>query len=156
MDDEHVKVFISSVRRGLEEERGSLRGLIAAVGHTPLAFEDFTTQPVPPRQACLDGVAAADAYLLLVGPNYGHRFDDTNQSPTHDEWVAATAGIPRLVFLKEGVDLDDDQQEIYRSVSSYRRASSTTPSPRHRSCKPRSSKPYEPSKTCPEGSPGHP
>lgn len=115
-----MKVFISSVRRGLEEERDALRGLIAAIGHTPLAFEDFTTQPVPSRQACLDGVAAADAYLLLIGPYYGHRFDDTGQSPTHDEWVAAQgAGIPRLVFLKEGIEMDDDQKEFYRSVSNY-------------------------------------
>lgn len=115
-----MKVFISSVRRGLEEERDALRGLIAAIGHTPLAFEDFTTQPVPSRQACLDGVAAANVYLLLIGPYYGHRFDDSGQSPTHDEWVAAqTVGIPRLVFLKDGIEMDDDQQEFYRSVSNY-------------------------------------
>lgn len=115
-----MKVFISSVRRGLEEERDALPGLITALGHSPLAFEDFTTQSVPSRQACVDGVKAADVYLLLIGPHYGHRFEDTGQSPTHDEWVSAQqAGIPRLVFLKDGVELDDDQQEFYRSISSY-------------------------------------
>jgi hypothetical protein len=115
-----MQVFISSVRRGLEEERDALPGLITALGHTPLAFEDFTTQSMPSRQACVDGVKAADAYVLLIGPHYGHRFEDTGQSPTHDEWVTAQqAGIPRLVFLKDGVEMDDDQREFYRSISNY-------------------------------------
>jgi Domain of unknown function (DUF4062) len=39
-----MKVFISSVRRGLEEERDALPGLISAIGHTPVRFEDFTAQ----------------------------------------------------------------------------------------------------------------
>lgn len=115
-----MKVFVSSVRRGLEEERDALRGMIMAIGHTPLAFEDFTSRSEPSREACTEGVAAADLYLLLIGPFYGHRFEDTGQSPTHDEWVAAQqAGIPRLVFLKEGVTLDEDQTDFYRSVSNY-------------------------------------
>ncbi|WP_375477046.1 DUF4062 domain-containing protein [uncultured Jatrophihabitans sp.] len=115
-----MQVFISSVRRGLDEERDALPGLITALGHTPLAFEDFTTRSVPSRQACVDGVKAADAYVLLIGPHYGHRFEDTGQSPTHDEWVTAQqTGIPRLVFLKDGVEMDDDQREFYRSISNY-------------------------------------
>lgn len=115
-----MKVFVSSVRRGLEEERDALRGMIMAIGHTPLAFEDFTSRLEPSREACMEGVAAADVYLLLIGPFYGHRFEDTGQSPTHDEWVAAQqAGIRRLVFLKESVTLDEDQKEFYRSVSNY-------------------------------------
>lgn len=115
-----MKVFVSSVRRGLEEERDALRGMIMAIGHTPLAFEDFTSRSEPSREACMEGVAAADAYLLLLGPLYGHRFEDTSQSPTHEEWAAAQqAGIPRLVFLKEGVTLDEDQEAFYRSVSNY-------------------------------------
>ena len=100
-DDGGVKVFLSSVRRGLEEERDALPGLIIAVGHEVVRFEDFTAQSQPSREACLAGIATVDAYLLLLGPNYGHRFEDTGQSPTHDEWVAATvAGIPRVVSAK--------------------------------------------------------
>jgi hypothetical protein len=115
-----MKVFISSVRRGLEEERDALPGLIAALGQTPLAFEDFTSRSMPSRQACVDGVNAADAYVLLIGPHYGHRFEDTGQSPTHDEWITAQrAGMPRLVFVKDGVEMDDDQREFYRSISNY-------------------------------------
>ena len=119
-DDKRVRVFISSVRRGLEEERDALPGLIMAVGHTPIRFEDFTAQPLPSREACLAGVATADAYLLLLGPNYGYRFEDTGQSPTHDEWTAATmAGMPRLVYRKTGVEFESDQEDFSRSIGDY-------------------------------------
>lgn len=42
-----MKVFISSVRRGLEVERDSLPGLIQATGHVPRRFEDYTAMAVP-------------------------------------------------------------------------------------------------------------
>ncbi len=35
-------------------------GLIQALGHEPRRFEDFTAQSAPSRQACLDGIEAAD------------------------------------------------------------------------------------------------
>ncbi|MCW2540963.1 MAG: hypothetical protein JWN95_2688 [Frankiales bacterium] len=119
-DDRGVRIFISSVRRGLESERDSLPGLISALGHTPVRFEDFGAQSTPSRQACLDGVASSDAYLMLLGPVYGHRFLETNQSPTHDEFVAAqAAGIPRLVFRKDGVEFEPEQEEFTKLVGDY-------------------------------------
>lgn len=115
-----MKIFISSVRRALEEERDALPGLISAIGHRPLRFEDFTAQPTPSREACLAGLAQADAYLLILGPNYGHRFADTGQSPTHDEWVTATsAGLPRLVYRKDGVEFEPDQQAFIEQIGEY-------------------------------------
>ncbi|MDP9225118.1 MAG: hypothetical protein M3P18_14985 [Actinomycetota bacterium] len=39
-----MKVFISSVRRGLEAERDALPGLLAALGHEPKRFEDYSAQ----------------------------------------------------------------------------------------------------------------
>lgn len=119
-DHDSVKIFLSSVRRGLEEERDALPGLISAIGHTPLRFEDFSAQPLPSREACLAGVAAADVYLLILGPNYGHSFGDTGQSPTHDEWVAARAGgIPCLVYRKMGVKFEPEQEDFVRSIGDY-------------------------------------
>jgi hypothetical protein len=115
-----MRVFISSVRHGLEEERDALPGLITAIGHTPVRFEDFSAQTTPSRQACMDGLATAEVYLLILGPRYGHRFDDTGQSPTHDEWTAAgKAGLPRLVYRKQGVTFEDDQQEFSRHIGEY-------------------------------------
>jgi len=104
----------------LEEERDALPGIVSAIGHTPLRFEDFSAQPVPSREACMAGVASADVYLLLLGPHYGYRFPDTGQSPTHDEWTAATAaGLPRLVYRKDGVTFDADQEVFSRDIGNY-------------------------------------
>jgi uncharacterized protein DUF4062 len=108
-----MRVFISSVRLGLESERDALPGLIMATGHEPVRFEDFGAQPNPSREACLRGVRACDVYLLLLGPRYGFTFPETGQSATHDEWVAAvTKGIPKLVFRKAGVQDETEPQQI--------------------------------------------
>ncbi len=115
-----MKVFISSVRRGLETERDALPGLIRALGHEPLRFEDFTAQPVPSREACLRGVSEADVYVLLLGPHYGSALPDTGRSPTHEEHIAAQAkGIPRLVFRKRDVALDPEQAAFVEELEAY-------------------------------------
>ena len=115
-----MRIFISSVRSGLEPERDSLPGLIRAVAHEPVRFEDFGAQPLPSREACIRGVDSSDVYLLLLGPKYGHVFPETGQSATHDEWVAAlTKGMPRLVFRKVGVDFEPKQEEFVRMVGDY-------------------------------------
>jgi hypothetical protein len=112
--------MISSVRRGLEAERDALPGLILALGHQPVGFEDFGAQPQPSREACLRAVYESDVYLLLLGPHYGHVFPETGQSATHDEFVAAQAkGIPRIVLKKTGVAFDADQEEFAKLVGDY-------------------------------------
>ena len=115
-----MKVFISSVRRGLEAERDALPGLIEALGHDPKQFEKYSALTVPSRQACLDGVRDADVYLLVLGDIYGDPLPDTGQAPTEEEFVAARArGIPILVFLKRGGSPDDQQQAFIARVSGY-------------------------------------
>jgi len=116
-----MRIFVSSVRISLEQERDSLKGLILALGHAPVMFEDFTAQPVPSRQACLEGVRSCDVYLLLLGERYGYVFPETGLSPTAEEYVAArTAGIPRLVMRKTGVTPEPKQQELIEQIRSYR------------------------------------
>lgn len=113
-------MFISSVRRGLEEERDALPGMVAALGHVPVRFEDFTAQPVPSRQACMDAVASADVCLLLLGPAYGDPMPDTGVSPTHEEFnVARARGIPVYVFLKRGINMEPDQRTFVDVVERY-------------------------------------
>ncbi|MER5888612.1 DUF4062 domain-containing protein [Streptomyces sp. NPDC001941] len=115
-----MKIFISSVRKGLEEERSALKGLIRSLGHTPVRFEDFSAQPTPSREACLKALETADVCLFLLGPFYGHVFPETGQSATHDEWVAAqAAGMPRIVYRKQGVVFEPDQHEFVRVVEAY-------------------------------------
>jgi len=114
-----TKVFISSVRRGLERERDALPGLIRAIGMEPVRFEDYSAQATPSRQACLDGINASDICLILLGANYGHRFPDTGQSPTHDEWVAAkTKAMPIIAFKKRGPE-EPDKEALAREIGNY-------------------------------------
>jgi hypothetical protein len=115
-----MKIFISSARKGLMEERDALEGLIRAVGHTPVRFEDFSAQTTPSREVCLKALETADVCLFLLGPNYGHEFPETGQSATHDEWVAARAsGKPSLVYRKLDVIFEPRQQEFARQVEAY-------------------------------------
>jgi Domain of unknown function (DUF4062) len=128
-----MKVFISSVRGGLEEERDALPSLVQASGHEPRRFEDYTAMNVPSRQACLDGVEDADAYLILLGERYGDPLPDTGKAPTEEEFtVARRRGIPILVFRKRGVEPESEQREFIARVEEYatgkfRAAFSTTP-----------------------------
>ncbi|MFF3675693.1 DUF4062 domain-containing protein [Streptomyces sp. NPDC002120] len=115
-----MKIFISSARKGLEAERDALDGLIRALGHTPVRFEDFSAQTTPSREACLRALASADVCLFLLGPFYGHVFPETGQSATHDEWVAAqAAGMPRIVYRKQDVVFEPDQHKFVRVVEAY-------------------------------------
>ncbi len=115
-----MKVFISSVRRGLEDERDALPGLIQASGHVPKRFEDYTALPVPSRQACLDGVEDCDVYLLLLGEFYGDPLPDTGKAPTEEEFVVARRrNIPILVFRKSGVVPEKVQEEFIERVEAY-------------------------------------
>lgn len=113
-------VFISSVRRGLEEERDALPGLILALGHESRRFEDLTAQAIPSREVCLRGVEDADVYLLLLGPHYGEPVFDTGLSPTEEEFaVARRRGIPVLAFRKGAIEPEPRQAEFIRRVEEY-------------------------------------
>ena len=113
-------VFLSSVRRGLEEERDNLPALVQAIGHECKRFEDYTAQPVPSRQACLRGVDEADVYLLLLGSRYGEPVFDSGLAPTEEEFTRARQrGIPMLVFVKQGIEVEPRQQEFIDRVEEY-------------------------------------
>ena len=113
-------VFLSSVRRGLEQERDNLPALIQAIGHECKRFEDYTAQPVPSRQACLRGVDEADIYLLVLGGRYGEPVFDSGLAPTEEEFTRARhRGIPMLVFVKQGIEVEPRQQEFINRVEEY-------------------------------------
>ncbi len=111
-----MKVFISSVRYLLKDERDALPPLLRLLDHEPLRFEDFTSQDASSRAACLAGVDAADVYVLLLGPRYGDPFPDTGLSPTAEEFTAArNRGIPILVFAKNTDQPDEPAQAEFKA-----------------------------------------
>lgn len=115
-----MRVFISSVRSGLQQERDYLPDLINAVGHESSRFEDFGAVSAPSRKACLDGVRQADAYLLILGPHYGADMADSGVAATEEEFnVAQQRGMPIFVFKKVGVDYDEAQNEFMDKIGDY-------------------------------------
>ncbi len=96
-----MRIFISSVRRGLEDERDALPALIRALGHEPRRFEDYTVKPVPSREACLEGLEGAQAYVLLLGATYGDPLPDTGKAPTEEEFTVAKRRGDRSVSFGE-------------------------------------------------------
>lgn len=115
-----MKVFISSVRRDLAEERDYLPELLTAIGHTPSRFEDFAAQDLTSRGACLTGVQEADVYLLLLGATYGDEMSDSGFSATEEEFNAAKErGLPTYVFTKRNVIPEAAQQKFMDTVGRY-------------------------------------
>jgi hypothetical protein len=116
-----VKVFVSSVTYLLKDERENLPPLLRLIGHDPLRFEDFVAPDASSRVACLRGVDAADAYVLLLGPRYGDKFPDSGMAPTHEEFeTARRRGIPILVFVKNTDEPDQPEQaDFKRLVGDY-------------------------------------
>ena len=75
---------------------------------------------MPSRQACLDGVEAADAYVLLLGEYYGDPLPDTGKAPTEEEFtVAKRRGIPVLAFRKRGVKPEPAQADFIKRIEDY-------------------------------------
>lgn len=115
-----MRVMVSSVRHGLGDARDALRPVITILGYTPVRFEDFAAQPVPPRAVCVEAITGSDIYLLLLGQYYGERMSDTGLAPTAEEWtVARSLGKPIVVFKQAGIDPEPAQREFIAEVESY-------------------------------------
>ena len=94
--------------------------MISALGHAPVRFEDFTALPVPPRQACLDALAASDVYLLILGSRYGDLMPDTGLAPTEEEFTAARAKrMPIIVMKKETTEFETAQADFVDRIGAY-------------------------------------
>ena len=115
-----MKVFISSVRRGLEAERDHLPVLLKVAGYEPVVFEQFTAQTVPSRDAVIAAVENADVAILLLGSIYGEPLSDSGVATTEEEFlVAKRNGTPLLVFRKANINPEPRQQEFISRVGDY-------------------------------------
>ncbi len=100
-DNPKLKVFISSPKKGLEEERNKLLESLPDFQVKVSGMENFPPLPTNPSDACLENVKDSDAVILLVGPYYGSVNSDSGLSNTEDEYRCAEEnGIPLFCFLK--------------------------------------------------------
>jgi hypothetical protein len=90
-----LKVFLSSVMQGYEDERDTAARGIMAAGVQVVRWEagraeaeGIAGSPLPPEQAYLDGVRKADACVVLLGRNYGS-IGSEGVSATEAEYLEA-------------------------------------------------------------------
>jgi len=125
-----VKIFISSLISGMEQERDATSRASRTLNHTVIRAEDFGAAPASPQQVCLAGVRDADAVILLLGGRYGQP-QRSGLSATHEEFREARERCPVLVVVQQGVQREPAQQrfleEVEGWVSGYYRGSFTTP-----------------------------
>lgn len=117
-----VMVFVSSLMR---EPFGPLReaacSAITLLGCEPARAEDYAASPSSPRVACLAGVRAADAVVLILGAEYGS-CQESGLSATHEEYrEAREESLPVLAFVEEGVAPEPRQAAFMREVQDWER-----------------------------------
>ena len=111
-----MKVFVSSVYRGLEDVRKRLMDAIKDAGDSPMSMEAFGARPEQALPVCLSEVRNADVLVLVVGPRYGSVDPDSGLSYTQLEFQQALgAGIPVLAFeipsAEAGSELSDEDAD---------------------------------------------
>jgi hypothetical protein len=113
-----MRVFVSSLITEFEEFRNSAFGAISSLGHEVIRAEDFSAGPTSPRIACLDGVRAADAVIVLLGSRYGH-VQDSGLSATHEEFDEAKRNKPLFVFIQAGVKPEQRQAALISEAQNW-------------------------------------
>lgn len=113
-----MKVFISSVIRGLEGYREAATRAARALRHEVKRAEDFAASSATPQQTCLAGARWAEVVILILGARYGDR-QTSGLSPTHEEYREAREYCPVLVFIQQNVDFEAAQQVFVREVQDW-------------------------------------
>jgi hypothetical protein len=114
-----MRIFISSVIRGLAPFRDSAARAARTLRHEVKRSEDFAASPDSPQRVCLAGVREADVTILILGPVYGDPQGPEQLSPTHQEYREARDRGDVLVFIQEGVAREASQEAFVREVQGW-------------------------------------
>lgn len=107
-----IRVFVSSVSKGLVPIRLQIISQLRTAGYDVGAMESFGAQPDPPLDVCLRALRKSDVVVLIVGPRYGSLLPQ-GISYTQAEFRDARAlGIPVLAFrVPDAPDLQQDEKD---------------------------------------------
>ena len=119
-----VRVFVSSIVQGFAAHREAARKAIEQAGAEPiLVNEDFGSQNASSRNACLDAVASADIFVLVIGAQVAA--DRFGRLVIEEELEEARQRRLRiLVFIEDGEQdgMRDSCRRRCRIISMYFRA----------------------------------
>ena len=94
-----MKIFVSSLITGHEELRAATMSAIRGLGHEVIRVEDFPATASSPQVACLGGVRASSAVVLILAERYG-AIQASGKSATHEEFLAARDTRPVFAFIR--------------------------------------------------------
>lgn len=95
-----MRIFLSSVYKGLQNERENVIDAIRRAGDDAVAMEIFAARPETPREVCLAELRRADVAVVIVGERYGSIEPLSGLSYTHMEFAEAVRlGLPVLPFF---------------------------------------------------------
>lgn len=96
-----MKIFVSSLISGMQEERAAARRAIELLGHEAVMAEDFGARASSPQVSCLQGLRSAELFVLVLSTRYGVQ-QPSGLSATHEEYREARGHKPILSFLQDG------------------------------------------------------
>jgi predicted ATPase len=100
--DQRIRVFVSSTLRELADERAAVKTAIERLRLAPVMFE-LGARPHPPRELYRSYLSQSDVFVGIYGSSYGWVAPDEEVSGLEDEYLLAHSEMPRLLYLKAGV-----------------------------------------------------
>lgn len=113
-----MRVFISSVIRGMVPYRAAVSDAVESLGYTVIRSEDFGASTDTPRQACLQAARTADLTAVLLGANYGQP-QRSGLSATHEEFREACDHGTVAVLVQSDTDPEPRQREFLREAQDW-------------------------------------
>ena len=113
-----MRVFVSSVIRGMERHRAAVADAIESLGYSVVRSEDFGASTDTPRQACLEAARTADLTIVLLGARYGPP-QDSGLSATHEEFREACEHGTVAVLIESDTDPEPRQQKFLREAQDW-------------------------------------
>ena len=113
------RIFVSSVVEGFGAYRQAARQAITQAGAEPvLVNEDFPSVNASSRNACLNAVASADIFLLIISVRGGWRTPSGRLVVEEEYEYARSRSLPILVLIEDG-EQDEDAKRLSKTVSDY-------------------------------------
>jgi predicted ATPase len=109
--DQRLRVFVSSTLRELADERRAVRRAIERLRMAPVMFE-LGARPHPPRELYRAYLAQSDVFVGIYGASYGWVAPDETISGLEDEYRLAPREMPRLMYVKSGVQREARLDEL--------------------------------------------
>ena len=113
-----MRVFISSVIRGMEPHRAAVSDAVESLGYAVIRSEEFGPSTDTPRRACLQAARTADLTIVLLGATYGQP-QSSGLSATHEEFREACDHGTVAVLVQSDTVPKPRQREFLREAQDW-------------------------------------